>query len=261
MMRADAASRARAGPSCAGGCPSCWGGSGCRLRRRVVLVRRVLSAGPPGLGRASWPASRPTAGGTPAWSWRWSPMSSISTPGPRGPRWRPRLPSGGPRSCARRRRAAARADAQAVGSLGDVAAEAVDLGDEGGEPVGLVPPDVADAADPRARSARAASATTVGASSPTFQVERDAPDLRPPVTVRVPSVQVTVAPMAARSCARGRPPGWSRTAIRDPHGAAGGQGRRQERAGVGEVLFDPRGRRPGSCPGARSSGPGGSRPP
>jgi hypothetical protein len=97
-----------------------------------------------------------------------------------------------------------RPDDQAVVRLLRVAAQPVDLGDERGQPVGLVTAQVGDA------PASAASAAIVGVSSPTSCRSASIPVISPlPLTTRsaVWPARPTVAPMSA-SRPRRASPAW-----------------------------------------------------
>ncbi len=233
-----------AGPWCGAACPSCWGGSGRRIRpRSQCCVPPAVSCRccggwrlPCALGEHGLPELREVGHGL------GRGRNVLDLDAGHG-----QAQDGAGRGhavvgvavddTAVQRRGP---DDEAVGGLLGVAAEAVDLGDEGGQPVRFVA-----RGGGRCRSA-------VRGRWPGRRARRRWGRVRwsrrsraplisgPPVTVRVPSVQrhggahggEDAAPQVADLGGRGRPVG-------DPDGAAGGQGRREEGAGVGEVLFDP----------------------
>ena len=212
-------------------------GRGCRPRRgrRQLIAARSRGAGP--VEHAAARARRSRGG-----SWRVVAMSSTSTPGTRRPDDRAR---GGhpvvvvgvePPAVQGRGR-----DAQAVLGLGHLRAEAVELGGERGEPVGLVAADVGDAADPRGgvgergeRGDDRASARRRRAGR--CRCRRSSPL---PVTVSPSRSRPTSAPIVSR-ISRRSVAGLSRVLrpARHAHRAARDQRRGEEGPGVGEVRLD-----------------------
>lgn len=100
------------------------------------------------------------------------------------------------------------ADVEAVGGLGDVAAEFVDLLGERGQAVRLVQAEVGDAAQGRGESARAATAAMPGVSSPTSPRSTSMPWIEPePLNTRPYSVSSQVPPISVK-ISRSWSPGW-----------------------------------------------------
>ena len=187
--------RAWGGCGCAGGCPCGWGGRGCRPRR--CACRSGASSEPSqALLRRAAEHARPTAAGSRAASCAVVATFSTSTPSTARPMIAPAVAM--PVVVVRVEDPAvqrARADAQAVRGLGDVAAQLVDLLGERRQPVRLVQPQMGDAAQRGRRSRRAPRRPRCpGSARRPRSRSTSMPWIRPPpVKVRPRSVQLAGA--------------------------------------------------------------------
>ena len=198
---------------------------------------------PPGLRPArSRRASPPTGRRTRAASWRSSPTSSTSTPGTRRPSTAPAWPSGGRRTCGTTPAQRRGLDHQAVGGLGDVAAERVELarrarraGRSRGRAGGRC-----RAAARGSRPARPARPAPGSARRRRRGRRRCRARSPVPRTVSPSLVEASRRRPSRSRRSRSPSPAWVRARRPAGHGdpAAGDQRGGEERRGVGQVRLD-----------------------
>ena len=237
---------ARAGPWCAGGTAARPGGPGRRPRRARVRVSAQRRRGPP--------ASRPTASTKPGsvLAVR-ADVLHLHAGHDRPSTAAARAPSGGRRRCGTTPPCSGRGRmSRPSRSRSTSPPRRVDLLGQRGEPVGLVPAQVGDAAQARRRSASAQTAARTGVElADVAQVGVEA--LEPVAGAADGQARRGRARRARPSASRrsrSASPGWVVRAGQPGigHPAAGDQGRGEERRGVGQVGLDRAG------PSARTAG-------